>query len=162
MSFHANRTVWQRLVQKLAARSWLSALLAGGLHHLDRPLLRLSRGRWSLTGTLTGLNTVLLTTTGAKSGLQRQTPFVALEDGERMILIASSFGAKRHPDWYYNLRAQPQVQLLVDGKQRDLLAQEADAAQRQRYWQLALETYAGYSSYAQRAGQRVIPVMILE
>jgi deazaflavin-dependent oxidoreductase (nitroreductase family) len=79
------------------------------LHHLDRPVLRLSRGRYSLTRLLAGLPVVTVTTIGAKSGQPRSLPLVALPDGEHVILIASNYGQKHHPAWYYNLRAHPEV-----------------------------------------------------
>src|SRR5512147_2125192 len=89
--------------------------LARILPHLDRPVLRLTRGQRSPTSLLAGLPVVIVTTIGAKSGEPRSLPLVAIPEGENVILIASNFGQKHHPAWYYNLRAHPEVQLTCEG-----------------------------------------------
>lgn len=85
------------------------------LYHFDLPVLRLSRGRYSVTSLLAGLPVVTVTTIGAKSGQPRSLPLVAIPSGEAVILIASNFGQAHHPAWYYNLRAHLAVQLTRDG-----------------------------------------------
>ena len=71
---------WHPLIRKLAATNFGIWLLSGTLYRIDKPLLRLSRNRTSFTSILAGLPVIVLTTTGAKSGLQRQTPLVALAE----------------------------------------------------------------------------------
>ncbi len=136
-------------------------LLARTLHHLDRPVLRLSHGRYSLTSALAGLPVVAVTTIGAKSGQPRSLPLVAIPDGENVILIASNFGQQHHPAWYYNLRAHPEVQLTDEGQTVTYLARETDGAERERCWQRAVDLYSGYARYKERAGQRKIGVFLL-
>jgi deazaflavin-dependent oxidoreductase (nitroreductase family) len=131
------------------------------LHYLDRALLRLSKGRLSLPGPLTGLPIVMLTTVGARSGKARTTPLVAIRDGANMILIASYFGNRHHPAWYYNLRAHPQVTLTVDGGSAPYVAREAGDAERETYWRKAVALYKGYAAYKERAQGRKIPIVIL-
>lgn len=135
--------------------------LARTLHHLDRPVLRLSHGRYSLTSALAGLPVVAVTTIGAKSGRPRSLPLVAIPDGEHVILIASNFGQHHHPAWYYNLRAHPEVQLTYEGKTVTYLARETDGPERERCWQRAVAVYSGYALYKERAGQRQIGVFLL-
>ena len=136
-------------------------LFARTLHHLDRPVLRLSRGRYSLTSAPAGLPVVTVTTRGAKSGQPRSLPLVAIPAGENVILIASNFGQKHHPAWYYNLRAHPQVQLTYEGQTVTYLARETDGTERERCWQHAVDLYSGYALYKERAGQRKIGVFLL-
>lgn len=138
--------------------SWLAAL---SLHHLDGAILRLSRGRWPLSGVLTGLPVATLFTTGARSGQQRQTPVLALPDGTTVVVIASNFGQRRHPAWYHNLRAQPRVTLLIGGRAGRFVAREATEAERGRYWRLADAIFPGYAIYRRRVATRRIPIVVL-
>lgn len=78
-----------------------------------------------------------------------------------MILIASNWGHGYHPAWYYNIRANPEVQVVLNGRTIDYLAQEARGKERQRYWQQAVKIYPGYESYKKWTNGREIPVIIL-
>jgi deazaflavin-dependent oxidoreductase (nitroreductase family) len=153
---------WHNLIKKLAASSFGIWLLPKSLYRIDKLLLKLSGNRASLTSWLAGLPVILLTTTGAKSGLSHQMPLVSLQDGEKLILIASYFGSQHHPGWYYNLKANPQVAVSFKGQTISYLARQAQGEECADYWQLAVELYPGYSLYQQRAGCRQIPVIVLE
>ncbi len=145
-------------ILRTQASSWF---LARTLHHFDRPVLRLSRGRYSLSNLLAGMPVVTATTIGAKSGQPRNLPLVAIPDGEQVILIASNFGQKHHPAWYYNLRAHPEVQLTCNGQTVAYTAHETTGEERERCWQRAVDLYSGYALYKERAGQRQIGVFLL-
>ena len=147
-----------QFIPKSKPGAWL---FARTLHHFDRPVLRLSRGRYSLTSLLAGLPIVIATTIGAKSGQPRSLPLVAIPDGEHVILIASNFGQQHHPAWYYNLRVHPGVQLTYAGNTVTYLARETDGAERDRCWQRAVDLYSGYARYEERAGRRQIGVFLL-
>jgi F420H(2)-dependent quinone reductase len=121
-------------------------------------LIRLSRGRLSVA---IGMPRLILTTIGAKSGQARTTPLIYLPDGERVVLVASNGGSLRHPGWYYNLRANPQATLLIDGRTATYRAREADGAERAELWRRAVAFYPGYAVYQRRAGGRAIPVLVL-
>ncbi len=125
---------------------------------MDRLLLRLSRGRFSTGGTAPIL---LLTTTGAKSGLPRSTPLLYRPDGERFVLIASKAGYPKHPAWYHNLRHKPEASILVGGRSVTCSVHEAEGEERERLWALATEYNPGFDAYQSRATQRRIPVMVL-
>src|SRR5215211_1722742 len=101
----------QRVLQHLPASQLGAWIFARTLDPLDRLLLRLSGGRVSVPGVLTGLPVVMLTTIGAKSGQPRTVPLVGLRDGDKVVLIGSNFGQTHHPGWYYNLRAHPEATL---------------------------------------------------
>jgi len=150
----------QRAIQRLAALSVISWLLSHVLHRVDRAIDRVSRGRISLTQALTGLPVVMLTTIGAKTGQHRTVPLVAIPAGENIILIASYFGNQHHPAWYYNLIAQPEAIVIDHERSGSFIAREAIDAERDRYWQRAVNVYAGYEAYRRRA-KRLIPIMLL-
>lgn len=106
---------------------------------------------------------MLLTTTGAKSHQPRTLPVLYVTDGERLILIASNYGKTSHPAWYRNLIANPTVDVLAGKHSGTYTASEiTDPAERDRAWALALDQYAGYGDYEERAGDRTIPLVRLE
>ncbi len=130
------------------------------LHHLDRLALRLTRGRGTLSGLLTGLPIIWLTTTGARTGQERRVPVGAIVDGERLIVIASNFGREGNPAWLHNLRAHPRVTVTRNGHTAAYAAREASAAEAERYWRMAATIYPGWAHYRTRTRRR-IPVMVL-
>jgi deazaflavin-dependent oxidoreductase (nitroreductase family) len=126
---------------------------------VDRVLLPLTGGRIS---SAPGQQILLLETVGAKSGERRRTPLVYVTDDDHLVLIASKAGAKRHPAWFHNLRANPRVKVLAPGRSGDYVAREAEGDERGRLWTKAVDYYAGYDTYQDRAGDRRIPVVVLE
>jgi len=153
---------WHPGVQRVAASNFGSWLLRDRLGQIDKPLLRLTNNRLSLTSLLAGLPVIVLETIGAKTGLSRQTPLAAIPDGEKIILIASNFGNHRHPAWYYNLKANPAVKVIQGNMSAGYLACQAFGEEREQYWKKAVEMYGGYQAYEQKAGDREIPVIVLE
>jgi deazaflavin-dependent oxidoreductase (nitroreductase family) len=128
--------------------------------YIDRPLLRLTRGRFSSAG----FGRVgLLRVKGAKSGVLRETPLVFARDGEDVLLVASRGGDVKHPAWYRNLVTNPDVTFTADNEERPYRARTIEPGpERERAWYVACERYAGYRVYQQRAGDRLIPVVRLE
>ena len=127
---------------------------------VDRRLLRWTGGR---VGLFIGQPVGLLETVGAKSGEPRSTPLLYLEQGDRIVLVASKAGAARHPAWYHNLRAQPEVSFSGRrGGRRPYRARLAEGPERYRLWARVNDLYAGYDTYQGRAGTRRIPVVVLE
>jgi deazaflavin-dependent oxidoreductase (nitroreductase family) len=152
------RPAWQRWAIRLAstrAGGWWYVHVAP---RIDRVLLKLTGGRISTTMILP---IVFVDTIGAKTGQLRRTPLVAARDGDGLVIIASRGGDTRHPGWYYNLRANPEVHARFDGAVRRYRARIADGEERERLWRIAADQYAGYDEYAKRAG-RQIPVIRLE
>lgn len=153
---------WLQKVNTRIAMSAVGAqLLARTMHHLDRVALWLSHGRFTAATLLTGLQILNLTTIGAKSGQPRTVPLVAIphRDGQ-LIVIASNWGQDKHPAWYYNILAQPQVTVTQNGRAQAYLARETAGDERELCWQTAVQTYAGYAAYKQRT-TRQIPVILL-
>ena len=125
---------------------------------IDPPMLRLTGGRFS-TGVF--FPVVLLTARGRKSGRPRTVPLVYFTQDDEVILTASSFGRPKHPNWYLNVKANPEVELHSGGARRRYLARETSGEERDRLFALAERLYAGYGLYASRTGGRTIPVLAL-
>jgi deazaflavin-dependent oxidoreductase (nitroreductase family) len=108
---------------------------------------------------------VLLTSKGAKSGLLRTTPLMGIQDHSgtgKFALIASNYGQGYHPAWYYNLKANPEVTCTIDGIEGKYVAYQAQGQEYTRYWEAAIDLYLGFAQYQIRAGDRHIPIMILD
>jgi deazaflavin-dependent oxidoreductase (nitroreductase family) len=120
---------------------------------------RLSRGR--LLGGIGKAPFLLLHHVGRRSGKERVSPLIYVDDGARLALVASAGGAARHPAWYLNLRARPETEVEVRGERRAVHAREAEGRERERLWRRAAEIYPDYAVYARRTGRR-IPVVVLE
>jgi len=153
--------VMQRAVRLVAGTRPMAWFFARVLHHLDAPVLRHSGGRHSVSAALTGLPIIELTTVGARSGESRTLPLVGVPDGDRLVLVASNYGKQQNPAWYYNLKANPRCSTVFRGQRHDMEAYEAEGDERQRLWELDVSVYPPRNHYAQRAGDRRIPVMVL-
>jgi deazaflavin-dependent oxidoreductase (nitroreductase family) len=103
----------------------------------------------------------LMTTIGRRSGQPRTIPLVYLEDGDRIIVVASQGGLPSNPQWYGNLQANPQVQVRIGRRTRQMSARAANADERAALWPRLVEMYADFASYASWT-EREIPVVICE
>ncbi|MEJ3750627.1 nitroreductase family deazaflavin-dependent oxidoreductase [Actinomycetes bacterium KLBMP 9797] len=108
-----------------------------------------------------GMNDLLLTTRGRRSGKLRRTALVYARDGERYVLAASNAGADRHPAWYLNLVADPNVTVQIGAHAFTAKARTATAEEKPRLWELIVTTMPPYQGY-QEATSRDIPVVIIE
>ena len=107
-----------------------------------------------------GIDTLLLTTTGNRTGKRRTVPLLYLEDGARLVVIASYGGRPHHPDWYRNLEADPRAIAQVQGRIFDVVTETATGGDRDHLWSRALEAWPGYADY-QAKTDRPIPVVWL-
>jgi deazaflavin-dependent oxidoreductase (nitroreductase family) len=142
-----------------AARSAkdIVARLATGVHE---SVFRASGGR--LLNRLAGMPVVMLTTTGRKSGQPRTTMLTSpVQEGERVVLVASYGGDDRHPAWLLNLREHPDVEVTMLGRTRRMRARIASGAEKSELWPRVTGAYRGYGAY-QRRTDRDIPLVILE
>jgi deazaflavin-dependent oxidoreductase (nitroreductase family) len=152
------------LTKKFAASRAGIWLLSRILHHLDRLVLSLTGERGTLTAALAGVPIVVLTTRGAKSGLLRSIPLLPIRDAqnpEQFALVASNWGGRSHPAWYFNLKAHPQAHCAVEGRSGEYTAHEVSGEEYHRLWERATRTYFGFRRYQQRAGGRHIPIMVM-
>ena len=152
---------FQRFVHRFLMLRPVSAFLARVLHRLDAAMLKFSGGRHTLSE-IVGLPIIQITTIGAKTGEPRAMPLVSVFDGERIALIASNFGQKHDPGWYYNLKANPQCTVEIKGHPAKYIARQVEGEEREKYWTMAVSYYKGYELYAIRAAHRQVPVMVLE
>jgi len=135
-------------------------LLTKGMNLVHKGVLKLSGGR--LGWHVGGMTAVELRTTGKRSGQRRTVMLTApiIED-DRVVLIASKGGDDRHPDWYHNLVAQPEVEITTEGTTRPMLARTATSEEKAELWPRIVAVYKGYAGYQKRT-ERDIPVVICE
>lgn len=156
--------LFNKFIVKIAASGPGSWLFSRILHHIDPVVFRWTRGRSTLTSSLTGLPVVMLTTIGRKSGQPRILPLLGILDQENagiFALIASNFGQRRNPGWYYNLKANPRATCVMDGVAGEYEASEAAGEEYERFWRYAEATYPGFPVYKKRAAGRHIPIMVM-
>ena len=111
-------------------------------------------------GPFAGRSLLLLHTCGAKSQEPRINPVACFKDGDRLVIIASKGGAPTHPDWYYNLVANPLVSVETGTEEFQARASVADEPERTRLYNKMVERMPGFDEYRRRT-TRVIPVIIL-
>lgn len=116
----------------------------------------------SLGGGSGMIATLLLTTTGRKSGEALTLPLIYGHSGNSYVVIASKGGAPAHPAWYLNLQANPEVSVQVKAERFDARARTATGAERAALWQQLVGIYHPYEQYQIAAGAREIPVVVLD
>jgi deazaflavin-dependent oxidoreductase (nitroreductase family) len=112
-------------------------------------------------GPFEGAPMVLLTHTGAKSGTRRTTPLMALVEGDDLVIFASKAGAPDNPDWYHNLRANPEASIEYGTETFTARARVAEGAERDDLWTRQKTAYPQFQGY-EDSTTRVIPVVVLE
>ena len=110
--------------------------------------------------TLRGMPVIVLTTVGAKSGKLRKNALMRVEHDGEYAVVASLGGSPSHPVWYYNVVANPQVELQDGATRRDYTARELTGAEKALWWERAVAAYPDYAAY-QRRTERQIPVFVL-
>jgi deazaflavin-dependent oxidoreductase (nitroreductase family) len=121
-------------------------------------VIRISRGR---IGTLLAHQTILLLhTVGRRSGRHTVTPISYFESNGFFFLIGSNWGKKQNPDWYYNLKAQPEASIEIEGKLIPVFASQTNEAEYDRLWKIAVHRYPPYQRYKKKINRR-IPIVEL-
>lgn len=150
-------SLYKRAITPVALSSLGQWYLKGPAPGLDRRLFRWTRGRLT---SVPGIPFLMLTSVGAKNGRRRLNPLGYFSDGERVITMASNYGGAKHPAWYHNVRANPEVTLTAGGREGRYRAEVTGGAERDRLWELAkgyLEAYEMYEGMT--AGVREVPVV---
>ena len=106
--------------------------------------------------------TLLLTTTGRKSGEPRTTPLIYQKYGDAYVIMGSKAGQPTHPAWFLNLEADPNCHIQVVRDHYDAVARVADGDERAKLWTLMTSAYPLYDDYQKTAGDRLIPVVVIE
>ena len=124
----------------------------------DKWVIPMTRGRLSSVG----LNKVgLLSSVGAKSGLQREQPLLMIPDGPDLLVIGSNYGRAPHPSWAHNLAANPQCSVQFRGPKRGYRAELLSGSDRDKAWTTAVDFYNGYEAYRRTSAPREIRVFRL-
>jgi deazaflavin-dependent oxidoreductase (nitroreductase family) len=125
---------------------------------LNTAAYRKSGGR--IGGKLSGAPILLLDHVGRKSGRRRTSPLMYTRDRDDLIIVASRGGSEAMPAWWHNLKAEPRTTVQVGSEHRQVVASEAQGAERERLWPLVVDTYRDYAVYQERT-DRVLPVIVL-
>ena len=121
-----------------------------------------SGGTEALTLWDTGLPVIIVTNRGRKTGAIRKTPLMRVKDGKNYILVGSQGGAPKHPQWVFNLRADPDVEIRDKTEVYKMRVREVvDPAERARLWKIAVEAFPRYQEYQEKT-KRIIPVFVAE
>ncbi len=153
--------VVQRSLQHAVASQPGAWLFSKFMYAVDRPLFRLSGGRYTLPSVLAGLPVVMVTTTGRRSGEPRTMPLLAIPSGDDLAVIGSNFGQEHTPGWVYNLEALPEATIEYRGVSVDVTARRADDTETDTTFAAAAQIYPGYAKYRERAEHREIRVYVL-
>lgn len=129
-----------------------------GILAIFTALYRLSNGK--VMGRMAGLDILLLTTTGRKSGKERTTPLGFFEQDGDYVIIASNGGADTHPKWFLNLQSNPGVSIEIKGKKISAKARQAEGTARKELWAKLVGLSPQYGKYA-TSTKREIPVVLL-
>ena len=152
----------QRLMWKISGSRPGAWVFAKTLHHIDRLVLRLTRGRMTVPEILAGIPVITVVSTGARSGQRRELPLLGVPYGDDLAVIGTNFGQRNTPAWYFNLRKNPHGEVIYRGRRTEVVAREAEDAERDAIWARGCEIYAGYAAYARRISGRDVHVMVLE
>jgi deazaflavin-dependent oxidoreductase (nitroreductase family) len=140
----------------VAKTAW--RLITKGMTGTHAAIYRASGGK--VVGRMFNSPVLLLITTGRKTGRERTTPLLYLEDGENLVVVASVGGAPKHPDWYWNLKANPEARVEIGDRTLRIRAEEASGEEKRRLWARLVEMYPPYEDY-QRRTKREIPILVL-
>jgi deazaflavin-dependent oxidoreductase (nitroreductase family) len=113
------------------------------------------------SGPFKGRPLLLLTTKGAKSGAERTTPLVYSRDGERVVIIASMGGAPKHPAWFHNISADPEVTVEIGTEKFAARASVPEGEERDRLYAQQAAMMPAFNEYQEKTTRR-IPVVVLE
>ena len=151
-----------RALRRVGSTHWARLVLGPKvLTRLDRVLHRLTGGRVVVSDLL--FDTLMLTTTGRRSGQPRTTPLARLDLDGTPVVIASNFGRESHPAWSHNLLADPHARVEEDGRSREVVARQLAPEEQERVWPQAIALWPGYQTYRETtAGIRDIRMVALE
>ncbi|WP_329108401.1 nitroreductase family deazaflavin-dependent oxidoreductase [Micromonospora sp. NBC_01699] len=145
------------LARRFSHRRWFARTIRFVVP-VDRLIGRLTRGRVVALGIAPSL---IITTTGRRSGQPRSNPLLYVRDGDAYVVIGSNWGQTQHPAWSLNLLAEPTATVTLDGHRLPVRATLAQGAQRERLWQVLLAEWPAYRTYVERAGGRDLRIFRL-
>lgn len=159
---HEPSNPFQRAVQVLASTRGGAWLLSRTLARLDRFASERTHGRLSASDVLAGLPSLVLTTTGRKSGQARESRLIAVPIDDTLALLGTNFGQKHTPAWVYNLEADPHAEVSYRDVTRSVVARPATESERARVLAASTHVYGGYVKYQERITGRRLRIFVLE
>ncbi|WP_320065297.1 nitroreductase family deazaflavin-dependent oxidoreductase [Micromonospora sp. RTGN7] len=145
------------LTRRVGHHRWFGAV-ARLLVPADRLVGRLTRGRVVALGLIPSL---VITTTGRRSGVPRSNPLLYVPDGDGYVVIGSNWGQQQQPGWALNLLTRPEAEIDVKGRRLPVRAEVAIGVERDRLWELLVSEWPAYRTYVERAGGREISIFRL-
>ena len=152
----------QRAMQAVGSSRPGAWVLARVLPVTDRGVARLTRGRTTLSSGVSGLPTLVLTTTGRLSGQVREAQLIGVPVGEGLALIGTNFGQARTPAWVLNLEADPRATVSFRGVTLQVRAREVAEDERPEVLARAVAAYPGYARYLSRIRGREVRFLLLD
>jgi deazaflavin-dependent oxidoreductase (nitroreductase family) len=154
MSGRTLQTVLKPVAQRLASAPWFAKIGPRVVPPLDRALHRISGGRLLLPQLV--LPSMVLTTTGSRTGLPRQTPLICMpEDDGSFVIVGSNFGRDGHPAWTGNLLRQAKAEVSYRGRSIPVTAELLEGADRDEAWPRLIRVWSVYDTYVARAGRKL-------
>ena len=148
------QTVLTPVARRLAGAPWFARIGPKVVPPLDRALHRISGGRLLLPQLV--LPSMVLTTTGSRTGLPRRTPLVCMpEDDGSFVVVGSNFGRDRHPAWTGNLLHQPTAEVSYRGRSIPVTAKLVEGAERTEMWPRLVRVWSVFDTYVARADREL-------
>jgi deazaflavin-dependent oxidoreductase (nitroreductase family) len=145
--------VFNAMFRRLGRQKWFSEM-GRVVVPVDRYIGRVSRGRINVLAII-GMKSLMLTTTGRRSGQPRCQPLLYVPDGDAYVVVGSNWGGPKHPGWSANLLADPSATVDVRGRRIPVRAVLAKGAERDRLWELVQQTWPAYENYAARTDRTI-------
>lgn len=146
--------LYLRATRQLGHYRWFSVFMKHVGSRVDRTLIHASRGRLSVGGP--AMPTMLLTTTGRKSGKERTVPVYYVRDGENLVAVCEDFGLDTASSWPKNLLAEPTARVEIDGTTASYVSRPATAEESARNMPKLVEMWPAHDTYVNRSGTRQV------
>lgn len=148
------QTVIGPAVERMAGSAWFAKLGPSVVPRIDRVLNRLSRGHILISRGM--VPSLVLTTTGHRSGLPRQVPLACMPEPDgSFVVVGSNFGREAHPAWTVNLLNDPKAQVTHRGRTFPVIARLLEGADREETWPRLLKVWPVYDRYVERSGREL-------
>ncbi|MDN3352348.1 nitroreductase/quinone reductase family protein [Actinomadura sp. DC4] len=154
MPVNALQSVLFPVARRLASAPWFAKIGPRVVPPLDRALHRLTGGRVLLPQIV--LPSIVLTTTGRRTGLARQTPLICMPEADgAFVVVGSNFGRDHHPAWTANLMAEPKAEVAYQGRRIAVIAELLEGEERARVWPELIRVWSVYDTYVARADRKL-------
>lgn len=163
MSVHSfdDANAFHRTMRTFAATKAGRVFFRPTAHHVDQLVSTLTAGKHSFAGIVAGMPSVILTTTGAKSGKRRTVVLLAIPHPDGLAVVAANYGGAKHPGWYHNLKNNPAATVTIEGDTWPAIARSPTPIERDEIWAKGVDIYPGLTKEDMWAGDRLIEAFVL-